>query len=131
MEERAPKAAECQAKKAEKEAEKTKILAEWMATRGHGRGDSGSGGHGCGHGHGGGGGAGPITTPISQESDISGSEEVSNSDPTLTDCDDIPTLETGVTQQNLCQPCACRKRAPRFLPEDDEEEDEPLPIVCP
>jgi len=118
LEERAWKAAKHQAKKAEKEAEKTRILAEQMATQGHS--------------HGQGGVVSPITPPIAQESDISGSEEVSDSDPALIDYDDIPTLETGaITQQNLCRPCECRKQAPRFLPEDDEEEDEAPPIVCP
>ena len=103
LEERARKATECQAKKAEKEAEKTRILAERMATRGRV--------HGRNRGRGWGGGAGPITTLlIAQESDISGSEEVSDSDPALTDCDDIPTLEAGaITQQNLRRPRKCRK----------------------
>ena len=123
MEERAQKAAERQMKKAEKEAEKTRILAERMAKQGRG--------HGHGQDQGRGGVAGPITLPIAQKSNISGSEEVSDSDPALTDYDDISTLETGaITQQNLCQPRKCRKRAPRFLPEDDEEEDGALPIVC-
>ena len=48
LEVRAWKAAEHQAKKADKEAEKTRILAEWMATQGCRRGGSGSGGCGCG-----------------------------------------------------------------------------------
>ena len=132
LEERAWKAAEHQAKKAEKEAEKTRLLAEWMATQDRGRGGRGHGhghGRGCGRGHGHGGGGGAAS--IAQESDITGSEELSDSDPALTDRDDVPTLETGITQQNLHLPHACRKRAPRFLPEDDEEEDEAPPIVCP
>ena len=126
-EEKARKAAERQAKKAEKEAEKARALAERMATRGHGR------GCGCGRGLGRGRGRGVdegATTLIAQVSDISSYEEgLSDSDFARTDDNDIP--ETSVTRENTWLLRTCRKRAPRFLPEGDSEEDEVPPIARP
>jgi hypothetical protein len=124
-EEKAQKVAEHQAKKAEKEAEKARALAERMATRGHGRGRGRARGRGRGRGVDEG-----AATLIAQGSDISSYEEqLSDSDLARTDDNDVP--ETSVTRENTRLLRACRKRAPRFLPEGDDEEDEVPPIARP
>ena len=58
-------------------------------------------------------------------------EQALDTESTLTDEDNIPTAETITIQSEHCLPCACRARAPRFLPNDDDEEEIALQIVRP
>jgi len=58
-------------------------------------------------------------------------EQALDMESTLMDEDDIPTVETTTIQSECCLPCACWARAPRFQPDDDEEEEIVLQIVCP
>jgi len=101
--EKARKAAARQAKKAELDAKKARAQAERVA-RGHGRGGRGSSsGRGRGHGRGSSRGRGrggyDGAGAMAQDFDNSDSEEqVSASDSTLTDYEDIPAVEIATTQ---------------------------------
>jgi DDE superfamily endonuclease len=112
--EKARKAAEREAKKAEAEAEKARAQAERVAT--HGRGRSRSRGQGRGRGR------GRVEMTVPHVSDTDDSEEQdSDLNPALTDNDDLPMAETAIEGRENRPQRACRARAPRFLPSDDEE----------
>lgn len=115
--EKAQKAAERRAKKVEEEAEKARAQAERVATRNRGRG-RGRGGRGRGRGRG----RGMAETIAPCDSDTDNSEEQdSDLNPALTDNDDLLIAETAIEGREHRPPRACRARAPRFLPSDDEE----------
>ena len=111
MAERAWKAAACQEKKVELDAEKARAQAEWVARghrrggcgcgrgrgRGSGRGHGSSGGHGSSRGQGCGGydGAGAMAQDFGNSDS---EEEVSVSDSTLTDYKDTPAVGIDTAQ---------------------------------
>jgi DDE superfamily endonuclease len=122
-EEKARKAAERQAKKKEAEAEKARVQAERAASCGRGRGR----GQGRGQSRGRGGRGQVGGTRKMETTPESGCEEVSDAESTLTDENDIPIVETIADSKDRVQR-ACRARAPRFFPDDDEEEIVPLVV---
>jgi len=126
-EERARKAADRQAKKLLTDAEKARVRAERVATRGRGRGR----GRGHGRGRGRGGATGQTATIPHDPGSNDSEEQVLDTESTLTDEDDVPTAETMTIQSERRLPRACRARAPRFLPDDDDEEEIAPQVVRP
>ena len=126
-EERARKAADRQAKKLLTDAEKARVRAERVATRGRGRGR----GRGHGRGRGRGGATGQTATIPHDPGSNDSEEQVLDTESTLTDEDDVPTTETMTIQSERRLPRACRARAPRFLPDDDDEEEIAPQVVRP
>jgi len=69
---------------------------------------------------------------MAQDFDNSDSEEqVSASDSTLTDYEDIPAVEIATTQPEHHLPQACPAKVPRFLVSEDEDEDVTPQVIHP
>ena len=123
--EKAWKAAACKAKKAEADAERARAQAEHGRGRSRGgRGHGGRGGNVASGDHGDGTGA----TIRGFDDDLEGG---SGSDSTLTDYEDLPTVEAATTQPEQHLPWQCRARAPRFFTNDNEEEDVAPEVIHP